>query len=413
MTRMSFGWYVGIDWATQAHYVILLDAERRVLGERSVPHTGRDLAELAGWLTEVCGGEVDRVAVAIEVPRGTVVETLLERGFSVFAINPKQLDRFRDRYTVAGAKDDRRDAFVLAASLATDQPAFRPLRLDDPLVIRLRELSRLEAELHQEEARLTNRLRDLLHRIYPQVLRLSPAADEPWVWELLELAPTPADARRLTRPALSKLLRAHRIRRLAADAVLAHLQAPPLWVAPGTVEAVSEHIGLLVPRVRLVHEQRAHCLHRIESVLETMAGDAPGQRGEHRDVEILRSLPGVGRLVAATMLAEASQLLAQRDYHALRAQGGIAPVTRQSGTRARVDMRYHCNHRLRNALYHWGRVSAQCDLLSRRHYEALRRRGHSHGRAIRGLTDRLLLILMAMLRSQTSYDATRRRAHAA
>jgi len=412
MTRMSFGWYVGIDWATQAHQVIVLDAERRGLGERSVPHTGGALAELADWLTEVCGGAVDRVAVAIEVPRGTVVETLLERGFHVFAINPKQLDRFRDRYTVAGAKDDRRDAFVLATSLATDQPAFRPVRLDDPLVIQLRELARLEAELHQEEGRLTNRLRDLLHRIYPQVLQLSPAADEPWVWALLELAPTPAAARQLTRPALSKLLRAHRIRRLAADAVLAQLQVPPVWVAPGTVEAVSEHIGLLVPRVRLVHEQRARCLRRIESVLAAMTGDASGS-GEHRDVEILRSLPGVGRLVAATMLAEASQLLARRDYHALRAQGGIAPVTRQSGTRARVDMRYHCNHRLRNALYHWGRVSAQCDLLSRRHYEALRRRGHSHGRAVRGLIDRLLLILMAMLRSQTSYDPTRRRAHAA
>lgn len=412
MIPTSFGWYVGIDWATQAHRVIVLNAERRVLGDRSVPHTGTALAELAAWLREICGGEVARVAVAIEVPRGTVVETLLERGFTVFAINPKQLDRFRDRYTVAGAKDDRRDAFVLAASIATDQPAFRPLRLDDPRVIRLRELSRLEAELHREEGRLTNRLRDLLHRIYPQILGLSPAADEPWVWELLTQAPTPTDARRLTRPALSKLLRAHRIRRLTADAVLAHLQAPPVWVAPGTVEAVSEHIGLLLPQVRLVHEQRAHCLRRIESVLETLTGEAPGPRGQHRDVEILRSLPGVGRLVAATMLAEASQLLAQRDYHALRAHGGIAPVTRQSGTRVRVDMRHHCNHRLRNALYHWGRVSAQCDLLSRRHYEALRRRGHSHGRAVRGLIDRLLFILMAMLRNQTSYDLTLRRAYA-
>ena len=72
MSHTSFGWYVGIDWATQAHQVILLDAERQVLGERSVPHTGGALAELADWLTAVCGGAVDRVAVAIEMPRGTV-----------------------------------------------------------------------------------------------------------------------------------------------------------------------------------------------------------------------------------------------------------------------------------------------------------------------------------------------------
>jgi hypothetical protein len=37
--------------------------------------------------------------VAIETPRGAVVETLVERQFKVFAINPKQMDRFRDRHT--------------------------------------------------------------------------------------------------------------------------------------------------------------------------------------------------------------------------------------------------------------------------------------------------------------------------
>src|SRR5438045_6401355 len=50
------------------------------------------------------------VAVAIEVPHGPVVDALIDRGFVVYAINPKQLDRLRDRFSVAGAKDDRRDA---------------------------------------------------------------------------------------------------------------------------------------------------------------------------------------------------------------------------------------------------------------------------------------------------------------
>jgi len=48
--------------------------------------------------------------VAIEVPHGPVVDALIDRGFVVYAINPKQLDRLRDRFSVAGAKDDRRDA---------------------------------------------------------------------------------------------------------------------------------------------------------------------------------------------------------------------------------------------------------------------------------------------------------------
>src|SRR5204863_9464647 len=48
--------------------------------------------------------------------------------------NPKQLDRFRDRFTVAGAKDDRRDAHVLADSLRTDRHAFRRLSNDEPVI---------------------------------------------------------------------------------------------------------------------------------------------------------------------------------------------------------------------------------------------------------------------------------------
>jgi len=259
---MSYAWYVGIDWGTVLHQVTVLDSERRVVSEQKVAHSGEALAALVTALATPCAGEPGRVAVAIEVPRGTVVETLVEHGFHVFAINPKQLDRFRDRFTMAGAKDDRRDAFVLATSLATDPAAFRRLHLDDPLVIRLRELSRLEEELQQEFTRLTNRLRDQLHRIYPQILALAPAADEPWIWALLDLAPTPAAAAQVPGPAVRDLLRRHRIRRVTAAGVLATVQTPPLWVAPGTLEAVSEHIESLLPRVRLVHDQRAHTRRR-------------------------------------------------------------------------------------------------------------------------------------------------------
>jgi hypothetical protein len=109
------------------------------------------------------------------------------------------------------------------------------------------------------------------------------------------------------------------------------------------------------------------------------------------------------------MLAEASQPLAERDYHSLRSLAGVAPVTRQSGKRRTVIMRHGCNGRLRNALYNWARVATQHDELSRAVYAAQRARGHTHGRALRTVSDRLLRILMAMLRNRTTYDAARLR----
>lgn len=75
-----------------------------------------------------------------------------------------------------------------------------------------------------------------------------------------------------------------------------------------------------------------------------------------------------------------------------------------SGRRVTVLMRRACNQRLRNALYHWARVSTQHDEASRAHYAALRQRGHSHGRALRGVADRLCRILFAMLQNGTRYD---------
>jgi transposase len=403
--------YVGIDWATAAHQACVLDCTGRVLAERSFAHTGEALAGFAQWLHEVAGGNPGQAAVAIEIPRGAVVETLVEQGFHLYAINPKQLDRFRDRHSVAGAKDDRRDAFVLSDSLRTDRVRFRRIRLDDPRVIQLRELSRVAEDLGHEVNRLTNRLREQLHRFYVQTLKLCPSADEPWLWALLELAPAPAAGSRLQRQTIERLLRQYRIRRLNAHDVLTALRAPALQVAPGVVEAATEHIALLLPRLRLVHTQRQRCAARLDALLNQLAaveGDE-GQQREHRDVEILRSLPGVGRVVAATVLAEASGPLAQRDYHALRTYAGIAPVTKQSGKRRTVVMRYACNGRMRNAFYHWARVAATCDPASKTYYAALRQRGHSYARALRSVADRLLRILIAMLKSDSLFDSTRLR----
>jgi transposase len=282
------------------------------------------------------------------------------------------------------------------------------VRVDDPIVIRIRELSRIDEDLRREINGLTNRLREQLHRFYPQMLELCPSGDEPWIWSLLELVPSPAAARRVRVARVDDLLRQHRIRRVDGKGVLIKLRQQPLRLADGTVEASTIHIALLIPRLRLVHEQRKTCKTQLEELLDALpARSSPGDHRQYRDVEILRSLPGVGIRVSATILAEASHALDERDYLALRSHGGIAPVTHQSGKRRTVSMRHGCNGRLRNAFYHWARVAAQYDPACNSQYTTLRERGYSHGRALRGVADRLLRILVAMLKAGTLYDPLR------
>jgi transposase len=406
--------FVGIDWATEAHQICIVNDRGEVIEERTVQHSGPAIAEFIDWLLRLSQGEADRIVVGIEVPRGALVETLTERGLAVYAINPKQLDRFRDRHFPAGSKDDRRDAYVIATSLRTDLRCFHNIRTDEPAIIRLRDLSRLDDELRLSFHRHCCQLREQLQRYYPQLLELSPSADEVWIWSLLEMAPTPEHAAKLTGGRLERLLKQHRIRRIDAQQTLEVLRHPGFQLVRGTIEAASEHALLLVPHLRLLHAQRIELGRKMDSVLQQMScgEDSESNQGQHRDVELILSLPGVGRVVAATMLAEASQALGERDYHALRAYSGIAPVTRRSGKKCVISMRQGCNERLRNAMYHWSRVSIQHDVVSREHYRRLRSAGHQHGRALRGVSDRLLAVLVAMLKSGQPYEAARRHARA-
>ena len=404
--------YVGVDWAKEKHQVCAIDAGGRVLGERVVPHRAAALAEMCRWLAKLAGGAPPTVWVGIEVPHGAVVETLLEGGFIVHSLNPKQMDRFRDRFTVAGAKDDRRDARVLADSLRTDPQCYRRLQPEEPLVIELREHSRMGLELKQERTRLVNRLQGQLVRYYPQFLEVANDFDAEWVLDLLELVPTPDQARRVREQTVAKLLRKRRVRKVDATKVLAVLRQPALVVAPGTEAAAVAHLELLVERVRLVNAQLKRCSRRIDALLELLSSpesvESGGARCEQRDVTILRSLPGVGPIVLATLLAEGWWVLVARDYQAWRALSGVAPVTRSSGKKHVVVFRRACNPRLRDAVYHWSRVAVQRDPVCKAAYAGLRARGHGHGRALRSVGDRLLSVACAMLRDGTSYDVTRR-----
>jgi transposase len=403
----ELSWFVGVDWATQEHRVWLLDAEGARVGERNVPHGGEGLTELCDWLLAQTTAPAASIAVAIETPRGPVVEALLERGFAVFSVNPKQLDRFRDRFTVAGAKDDSRDAEVLASSLRSDRRAFRRLSVDDPLVIELREWTHIHEELTQERSRLANRVRDQLWRYYPQARELSDDLAADWFLDLWQQVPTPAQAARTNEKTIARILKQHRIRRLDAGTVLRVLRAKALTVAPGTTQAATAHIRTLAARLRLINAQIKEAQSRLDELcgaIEAAAETAPRQICEQRDVAILRSFPALGRITLATLLAEACEPLRVRDYHALRCLTGAAPVTRRSGKTCFVVRRRACNKRLAQAVFHWARVATQHDPISRRRYAELRRRGHSHGRALRGVADRLLGVLCTLLERQTLFD---------
>ena len=92
MVEETIAWFGGVDWGSEKHQACLLDTQGAIVGEREFPHGGKGLSELADWILSMTGIS-STVAIAVEVPHGPVVDVLLDRGFIVHAINPKQLDR--------------------------------------------------------------------------------------------------------------------------------------------------------------------------------------------------------------------------------------------------------------------------------------------------------------------------------
>jgi Transposase len=260
MAQETLAWFAGVDWGSERHQACLVDAHGDIVGEREFPHSGVGLAELCDWLLSVAG-TANTVAVAIEVPHGPVVDSLVDRGFVVYAINPKQRDRLRDRFSVSGAKDDRRDAYVLGDGVRTDRRQFRQLHVADPRLIELWAWSRLAEELKEERVRLGNRVGQQLWRYYPQMQKLTDDLAAPWFLELWGVAPTPAKAHQLRKTTVEQILKRHRIRRVDANTVLRTLQEPAIKVADGVAEAASIHLArsLLVCTWSIASDGRPRC----------------------------------------------------------------------------------------------------------------------------------------------------------
>lgn len=397
-------WYLGVDWGSEQDQVCLLRHDGTVVGQRSVRHRAADISACLRWLRDELDADLSCLAVAIERPHCALADALIEQGAEVFHLNPKQTDSLRDRYSTSGAKDDRRDAYVLADSLRLQPRGFLRVLPEEPRLVELRATSRLDDQLQVQISRLANQLRAQLAEIWPELLALSPAANEPWLWSLLQLASSPEQARTLRRSRLAALLEQHRIRRFGADELAAALHEVPIPAQAGKRQAAALILRMLSEQLQLMDRQRKLCGRHLEALLDELSAAADERSGEHRDAAILCSLPGAGKRVSAAVLAEAPHAVAQRDYKRLRIVTGVAPVTHSSGKSKRVVMRRACNHRLRHACYFWAMNAIRNDASSRRYYDALRQRGHGHPRALRSVADRLLRIFVAMLESGTTYQ---------
>jgi transposase len=409
--------FVGDDWAEDHHDVELLDDAGKRLDRTRLPEGIAGMTRLHELIAEhLDDGDVDaetgmlaaeKVVIGIETDRGPWVSALVAAGYEVFAINPMSVARYRERHSTSGAKSDPGDAHVLAEIVRLDRAHHRPVAGDSAQVEGLKMIARTHQTLVWDRTRHLQRLRQALRECFPAALDALAAAKlelgDPDALELLERAPDPDRAARLSRSKIAAILTRARRRDVEsrAEQVQAALRAPALR-QPAVLE--SAYATVAGTQIRL--------LSSIIAQLPELEGVLAAGFGRHPDAEIYTSQPGLGVVLGARVLSEfGDDPHRYRDAKARKNYPGTSPITPASGRRIVVLARYARNKRLGDAVHPWAFCALTASPGARAYYDTLRARGTGHHAALRQLGNRLVGILHGCLKTRTPYDETTAWAH--
>jgi transposase len=397
--------FVGDDWAEDHHDVEVQDESGRRLGRARLAEGVAGIArfhELVGeHLAEDAGPE--QVTVGIETGRGPWVQALLAAGYLVYAVNPRQAARYRERHGTSGAKSDAGDAHALADMVRTDAHQLRAVAGDSEQAQAVKLVARAHQTLVWERARQVLRLRSTLREYFPAALEAFGDLAAPDTLELLAKAPDPASAARLSKAQVTAALRRARRRSPEAKAAetVAALRSPQLGQPPAVTAAYAAITRSLVRMITAASEEI--------TVMEEQVSECFGRA---RDAEVLLSQPGLGKILAARVLGEFgddphryASAKARKNY------AGTSPVTRASGKKKAVLARYARNTRLADALHQQAFCALTASPGARAYYDQLRTRGQGHNAALRQLSNRLVGILHGCLRTGTLYNEQTAWAH--
>ena len=393
--------FVGDDWAEDHHDVELMDSAGRRLAKARLPEGVAGIARLHAMIGEQLGEDADeddagQVAIGIETDRGPWVAALIAAGYTVFAINPLQASRYRERHGVSGAKSDTADAHVLADMVRTDSHQLRPVAGDSAQAAAIKVVTRTHKTLIWERTRCTQRLRHALRDYFPAALEAFEDLDAADTLELLGRAPDPAAAAKLTTAQISAALKRARRRDIAAKAerIQAVLRAAHLGQPDIVAAAYAASVRALIAVLATLNEQ-----------VKTLQGQVEAFFGQNPDAEIVLSQPGLGPVLAARVLAESGDDPAR--YASAKARknyAGTSPITRASGKKKTVMARHVHNDRLIDALISQAFTALRTSPGARACYDHQRARGAGHNPALRQLANRLTGILHGCLKTRTLYD---------
>jgi transposase len=389
--------FVGIDVAKETHWVCALDHAARVLLNRAVDNEQADIDALVRELVALG----DDVVIGLDIT-GSLARfleaVLLAEGLRLVHVPGIAVNRAGHGFAGGERKSDPRDAHTIADLVRTR--SLRPILPDDETVIALRLKVTRRREITDDQTRRISRLRQLLGAIHPGLeRRLDLTGKGPLV--LITRYVTPGEIRSAGHKRIVAYLRKTPHLHAAEALARAALEAAQgqRTVVPG--EAV---FADMIREIAAEALEARQILGRLDRDIEALLDD-------HPDGALIRSLPGMGAVLTAELIANIGTIDRFPSADALASAAGLAPVIRQSGMSRNWRRAHGGDKALKRVFFQ----SAFCavstrDPLSKAFYDRKRKEGKHHTQAIIALARRRITVLWTMIRSRQAFDPNRKAA---
>ena len=391
--------YVGIDWADDHHDIVITDDSAKTLDQFRIDHTCDGFALLHLHIASHQTSP-NLVLVAIETSRGLLVHELLQKGYVVYAINPKAVNRYKDRHVLSKAKSDVLDALSLGHLLRTDRHLFQPIK---PLPEDYRLLDRLCSDLRKvvdEKSRVTNQIISCLKEFYPKALETFSLNSQIFI-DFLKAFPDHDTLSACTKKNFLAFLKKHRYPYpTRAEELWKIIQSPTLQPDRVTARSGKLRLGMLLDQLENLKEYITHYEQEIKTILDNLPESNP-----------IKSLPGVGERLAPELVATLGPNRKDGHHRFQAAEeiaklSGCVPVVRESGKWKSVSLRYACVKSLRRTFHDWAFASINYSSWARAFYDYHKARNQSHCTILRNLGKKWIKILFAVWLKGTTYNET-------
>lgn len=384
---------VGIDIGKNHHEASIVSPEGKQIGRSlrfATTHKGAD--SLMSFIFKNIGNSPCVFGMEATGHYWYPIYSFLKaKGYTIYVINPIQSDSLRKMY-IRQTKNDSIDSFLIAEVIRFGQ--FGTTSMADENILAMRQLCRYRDSVISSRTEIKLRIGTIMEQIFPEYEKQFSSLWVSTSMGILEKYLIPENIENAPIDELFEIIKDKSHNRLTrAKAISIKEAAADTFGIKIAQDAFSFQLKQLIDRMNFLDKQ-------IEALdIEIM------KYYEQFDC-YLHTIPGIGIIGAATILAEIGDISRFKNSSALVAFAGIDPTVRQSGefNSTHNHMSKRGSPYLRHAIFLAATTCSFHNSPLNAYYKKKRDQGKHHLTATGAVARKLTTIIYAVLRDSKPYE---------